>query len=522
VTLRKELGANLKMSAVMALASLTGKGMAIFKTIVIAAIFGASGGLDAFWVAFVIPNIFPMFVRSAFVTSFVPFFMRQSQDHDDTQLWQAANVLFTVALIGSALVSWLLYWQPQWLVSLMAPGLSNEVARTAATLLQTTVFSLFFVVGISMLTAISHCKQRFFATSLESLTTNAAVIVGIYFFASHESDVNILAIGTVLGFAIQFLIMLYSCRSELIQHIRPSLKISLPLFREYLSGVSPVLIGAISGIAMGIISQVFLSYFDKGSVSVFQYASMIALLPIEILASSIQATFFPTIAKHSKENHDAVIEAHVLAARILVFTLAPISAVLMALDQHIVRVFFGYGKFSDIAIQNTSIILSCLAIGIVGRALTYFNFQTLHAMGQPWAQVRIGFIQLAMNVSFSFIFMKIFGLMGIALASSLSLIISTFISYRLLSKITNKQIIKKIMPSTIKSILISALTFIIIHGLAAKIDPYTLTTTRWGYALVISIFSGIGFIFYFGIASIAKMKETEFVKSKIINFKKRK
>jgi len=521
VSLRSELGVNIRASAWMSLASLGGKAMAVFKTVAIASIFGVSGNLDAFWVAFVIPNILPVFLRSAFVTSFVPFFMRRVQDGDETELWRAANVLFTAAVLVSVAMSVVLYVEPQWLIGWMAPGLSPEVAATAANLLRITVFSLLFVVAISMLTAIAHCKQRFVASSLESLTTNVTVIVAIYLFA-HGWGVTALAVGTVLGFAVQFAVMAWSCRHELLRHIRPSFAFQLPLFREYLGGVAPVLIGAVSGIAMGIISQVLLSYLDKGSVSVFQYAAMVAMLPIEIFAGSVQATFFPTIAKYSQGNREAVVDAHVLAARLLVFVLTPMTVLLMVLDEHVIRVLFGYGKFSDSAVHSTAVVLSCLAVGIVGRGLTYFNFQVLHALGRPWAQVKIGFIQLAMNALFSYALMHWFGLAGIAMGSSLSLIISVFISYALMMDLIDGKVVTRALAPMLKTVGLGLVTYGMMYALLRWVDLHAITGTRWSYAAATAAFSALGCVLFIVLAAMAGMTETRFVTGKLQKYLQRK
>ncbi|CAN7440513.1 murein biosynthesis integral membrane protein MurJ [Rhizobacter sp. LjRoot28] len=513
MSLRGELSGNVRASAWMSVASLAGKGMAVFKTVAIASIFGVSGGLDAFWVAFVIPNILPLFLRSAFVTSFVPFFMRRVSGGDERSLWQAANVLFTGAVGVSVLMAAVLYVWPDWLVHWMAPGLTPEVAATAADLLRITVFSLLFVVAISMLTAIAHCKQRFVAASLESITTNVTAIAAIYLFAQGWG-VTALAVGTVLGFALQAAVMAWSCRAELARHIRPSLAFRLPLFREYLGGVAPVLVGALSGIAMGIISQVYLSYLAPGSVSVYQYAAMVAMLPIEIFAGSIQATFFPTIAKYAQGDRSAVIDAHVLAARILVFVLAPVCAVLIALDEHVVRVLFGYGKFSDGAVASTAVVLSCLVLGVIGRALAYFNFQVLHALGRPWAQVIIGFIQLAMNAVFAYVLMQWLGLAGIAIGSSLSLFISVFISYGVLRRLVSPDVVRRAVGPMLLSVALGVLTCGLLWFTVRGLDLHTLGGSRWGYAGLTATFAGLGLLVFFALALLARMKETQFVVDK--------
>jgi putative peptidoglycan lipid II flippase len=514
---QSEFGRNVRTSIWMSALSAGGKAIAIAKTVAIAAIFGVSGQLDAFWVAFVIPNILPLFLRSAFVTSFVPFFLRRrgAADGDESALWQAASVLFTGALAVSAAASLLVYGWPEAMVRALAPGLKPQVEHTAAQLLQITVVILLLVVASSMLTAVSHCRQRFFAASLEGLTTNTTVVVAIGVMG-RDMGVEALAVATVAGFAVHLAVMIYACREEIRRYLRPSWRFTLPLFREYLGGVWPVLIGALSGIAMGVISQVFISYLDVGSVSVYQYAMMVALLPVEIFAGSIQATFFPTIAKYSVGNLQAVVQAHAYAVRILVFVMVPVSAVLMAMDEHVVRVLFGRGQFGEASIGHTAVVLTCLGIGITGRAVTYFNFQVLHAIGKPWSQVTIGLLQLAMNAGLSAVLMRPFGLAGIAAAGSLSLLVSVFVSYRVLKRqLGSAEIAQAVRKPAAQTLVIGVATFAILKAGLFMVDIHALFTSRWAYAAGVAAVATAGFGLFFLMAMALRMDEAAYVTKRL-------
>jgi putative peptidoglycan lipid II flippase len=69
-----------------------------------------------------------------------------------------------------------------------------------------------------------------------------------------------------------------------------------------------------------------------------------------------------------------------------------------------------------------------LSIGIIARSITYFNYRVLHAMIQPWTQVKIGLVGVLTNAVLNALLIRPLGLGGIALATSLSLIQSAVLS----------------------------------------------------------------------------------------------
>lgn len=511
---RHRFSDHLRSSVLMSVAALAGKALAVLKTVAIAAVFGASGDLDAFWVAFAIPNMVPVFIRSAFVTAFVPFFMRRIDQTDPGLLWRVASQLFTWALVVAVVGCVCIWAWPQPLVHAFAPGLSPKVAAEAAGLMQITTFSLVFVVGAAMLTAVAHCHGRFVAASLESITTNLAVIAVIYGWQG--AGVTALALGTVAGFAVQFFVMIYACRAELRQHLRPLLRLRHPLVREFLGGVLPVLIGAVSGIAMGMVSQAYLSFHAPGSVSVFQYAWMIAMLPVEVFAASIQAAFFPAISRSSASDRQGALAAHVVAARTLVFVMVPVSVLLMAMDGHIVRLLFGYGRFGEAEIAATATMLWALSVGIVGRSLAYFNFQALHALGHPWAQVQIGFLQLAMNAAFGWLLMRWFGALGVALGASVSLLVSTFVSYLVLARLIGREVVTRFAGPAAAYVALGVALYAVAYGVSAAVPGRAGDVGKWLYAGAVVLGGSAGLGLFYAAAALLGLPEVRAVSGKLL------
>ena len=154
-------------------------------------------------------------------------------------------------------------------------------------------------------------------------------------------------------------------------------------------------------------------------------------------------------------------------------------------------------------------------LGVIGRGLTYFNFQVLHALGRPWAQVSIGFVQLAMNALFAWMFMQWFGLAGIAMGSSLSLIISVFISYALLSRLVSPGVVTRAAAPVALSIGLAALTFGVLHFAMRGVDLQGMSGSRWGYAALTGLVAALGLLVFFTLAMLARMNETRFVADKL-------
>jgi uncharacterized membrane protein YfcA len=91
--------------------TLVGKVLAIGKTLFIAALFGTSSHLDAFWVAYSLPLLLPNVLSLTITTAFVPRFVASLEGRTSPEVWRGANTLFTLILIliaagGAAIFIW--------------------------------------------------------------------------------------------------------------------------------------------------------------------------------------------------------------------------------------------------------------------------------------------------------------------------------------------------------------------------------------------------------------------------------
>ncbi|HEX6929818.1 MAG TPA: lipid II flippase MurJ, partial [Gammaproteobacteria bacterium] len=174
-------GGEFRSTATMSVLRMAGKLLGMLKTLVIAALFGASASLDAFWIAYSMPLILPGMIRGVVATAFIPGFMRSSLAGGREIDWRGLNTLFTLVTVALVVLCVLVAVFRGGIVSVMAPGLAPETHALAATLTgMMSVAVLVFGVN-AMLSAILQALNRFVVMSLESIVTNIVIIAGCVF-----------------------------------------------------------------------------------------------------------------------------------------------------------------------------------------------------------------------------------------------------------------------------------------------------------------------------------------------------
>ena len=176
-SLSKKVGiASLIMMASVFLSRVVG----LFREMVIAHIGGAGAAVDAYQVAFVIPDILNHVVASGFMSvTFIPIFSRYLADNREDDGWMVFSIIlncfgcFLVALIIVAVAL-----TPQ-LIALIAPGLKNPDTIANAVRMTRIILpaQLFFFVG-GLLMAVQFSKEKFFIPALAPLLYNLGIIAG--------------------------------------------------------------------------------------------------------------------------------------------------------------------------------------------------------------------------------------------------------------------------------------------------------------------------------------------------------
>jgi len=404
------------------------KFLAMVKTMIVAAFFGASATLDAFWVAYSLPLLLPSLLTTVITVAFVPRFMATLEGREGPDAWAGANTLFTLIVGISMVAATAMYVYASVLVSWMAPGLSPETHAKAVDLTRVLLPCVPLLTLSSVLSAISNARERFLLPALEGVLTNITVIGGAVLFA-HSLGVSALTFGVLAGFLLQASVLIWGNRRDIARNLRPKLALRHPDFLGPAAHLLPLMVGSAGSILTSLINQYFLSHGSEGAISAMAYAAMFAYLPVEVFAHAVITAFYPALGRHFARG-ELVEAGHVFAdgLRFVLFLTLPSAVLLILFAEPLMALLLERGKFDATQTALTAALTQILAFGLVFRSFAFFNYRVLHAALRPWLQVAIGLAGVATHLVLCHFWATAHGAQGVAAAASVSMLQSALLS----------------------------------------------------------------------------------------------
>lgn len=167
-------------SAILMVSVFLSRVIGLLREMAVAYIGGAQAEVDAYQLAFILPEILNHVLASGFLSvTFIPLFSRHLADKKESEGWKAfANIL---TVLGTLMVALILAaeWLPPEMIRILAPGITDTATRAAAVRMTRIILpaQFFFFTG-SLFMAVQQAKVRFAITALAGLTYNLGIIAG--------------------------------------------------------------------------------------------------------------------------------------------------------------------------------------------------------------------------------------------------------------------------------------------------------------------------------------------------------
>jgi putative peptidoglycan lipid II flippase len=402
--------------------------VAFAKDWLVAQRFGASDELDAFLVALIIPSYAVVVLAQSFGMAFMPTYIRVA--HRDGA--PAAKHLATSALVsGTAVliaVTLVLAVAARYLMPWIGTGFDASKLALAASLFY-VLAGLLIASGVStILAAVLNAGERFAVASLAPLAVPAVTVV-VFWFGQERYGIYALASGTLCGFICETLILSVAAmrRGLLAWPHGVGFDASLQFVgRQYV----PVAIGALLMSSSLVIDQAMAASLGSGSVSVLNYGNKIVALVLGVVAVSLSTVLFPRFSRLIAEGRMSELShtIRVFGALIVAVSL-PLIVVLAILSEPLVRLVFERGAFTPETTAAVSEVQRWLLPQIPFYVLVMVGYRLLSALDGNALLLRIGALNLFMNVSGNLVFMHWFGVKGIAMSTSLMYVVATLATF---------------------------------------------------------------------------------------------
>jgi len=449
----KKVGlASLIMMASVFLSRLTG----LIREQVIAYIGGISGGVDAYQVAFIIPEILNHIVASGFLSvTFIPIFSCYLVQNNEDEGWRVFSLIFTgfgsvlLLLITVACVF------ARGFVEILAPGLDDPVLiEQAVRMTRIIIPAQFFFFSGGMLMAVQFAKEKFLIPALSPLIYNLGIICGGVLLGT-RIGMEGFSWGVLIGaFIGNFMVQIWGAK-KVGMRFTVAFDFRHPDLWLYLRLTLPLMIGLTMSFSTEFLFRFFGSYLPRGSIAGLNYGLRTMFILVGFFGQAVGMASFPFMARLAAENKIGEMNRLLNDALRYLALVVPLSVLIIALRQETVVILFQRGRFDAAATALTSQVLFFLMIGAFAFAAQTLVVRGYYAVQNTLFPALYGTAAVLLSIPVYTVGMLKMGARGVALAISLSAIFQVALLYVLWNKKSENKDSLRVYRFYLQTILLS-------------------------------------------------------------------
>lgn len=411
------------------------------RDMLIASVFGAGGGMDAFLVAWRIPNLMRrMFAEGAFAQAFVPVFSEAQQTRTlaeqkhlvDVVSGTLAGVLVGVTVIGIAAAPVL--------ILIFAPGFHWGGVRhdDAVHMLRLTFPYLMLISLTGLMSGVLNTYGRFAIPAATAVILNVCMIAAVLIYSK---SVEVLAVAVLVAGVLQ---LLFQAPSMARLHLlpRPRWGWSDPDVRRIMKLMLPILFGSSIGQISLLLDTILASLLADGSVSWIYYADRVMEFPLGMFSIALATVILPSLSSHhARRSAREFSDTLDWSLRVLCVIGLPAMVGLAVLAGPLVSTLFQRSHFTIHDVRMTQWALIGFAFGFMGFSLVKVLIPGFYARQETRTPVRYGVIALTVGMVMSVVLVGVMLLtgfaaphMGLALSTSINAWVNAGLLYRRLRR----------------------------------------------------------------------------------------
>ena len=399
--------------------------------------FGATGISDAYLISQTIPGTIFQFVGTGLTTCFIPVYYKVMKEHGVKECNEFTNKVLTMVLSFSTIVMVVVWLYAPEIVGVFASGFSGNTLKYAIAFTRIGISSLYFSSIIYVYNSYLQANNIFLPTAAAAIPNSFAIIISIFFGAYW--NIWALSIGSVFATAIQMVFLcipVYKLKFKL--HF--NFKWTDSYIKYFFSLMGPVILGVSVNEINTLFDRTIASQVAVGGISALTYANSLIMMVQGGLAQPIATVYYPTITEkiaegkktEAKKDFDKSLE-------ILLAILLPITVGFMIFSKEIVITFFGRGAFDEKAVELTATSLVYYSIGIVFIGIRELLARYYYAYRNTRIPMQNAAVGMCVNIILNLTFSRFIGIGGLALATSISALVTVILMWQQRNKLDNDE-----------------------------------------------------------------------------------
>ena len=440
--------------------------LGLVREMVAAYYFGISGAINAFTVAFQIPNLVRALLADAALSgAFVPVFSDLLEKGERKRAWRVASTIFwLVLLVLGGLTALFILIAPLLIRPFGDPGGDFDLAVG----LSRVLFPIVVLLGLSgVIVGILNTYDHFTVPALTPVFWNVAIIVGLWVgvprVTGEDAQLYVYAGAILVATLIQLFLPVPWLRG-LDGRLQLVLDWRDPAVRRFFVLMLPVTLtlGLIN--VNAVIDTVFASRFypDLGPAAI-NSAFRLYMLPQGMFSVAVATVLFPALARlAARDDLDGFRATISTGLRQIAFLLIPAAIVSAMLAVPIVRLVYERGAFTE---SDVAVVAGCLAafsLGLVFNGWMLMLTRGFYGLQSNWLPTTIAVGTVGLNAVLDVALYPL-GVWGIPFATSLVNIVGVaalvFFLRRRVGGIDLARISNAVVRITVASVVLGAVAF---------------------------------------------------------------
>jgi putative peptidoglycan lipid II flippase len=465
-----------RSTAVFGLATALSRVLGLAREAVAAGVFGGTGRINAFTVAFQLPNLVRALVADAALSSaFVPVFSELLEKGERRRAWRVASSLFWLMLLGlTALTAVFILIAPHVITVFGNPGGDEPLAVG----LSRVLFPIVTLLGVSgIVVGILNSYDHFTVPALSPVFWNIAIVVGLVIGVpqahSMSTKLYVYAVSILLATFIQVFLPIPWLRT--LDRGEERLRVLIDWHDPAVWRVFRLMVPVTLGLGLinvnAVIDTFFASrYIDPNlSPTAIQKAFLIYMLPQGVFSVALATVLFPTLSRLAARGDVPAFRSAVSGGlRQIVFLLAPAAVVSAVLAAPIVRILYQHGRWSPHATAVTAGALAAFSAGLVFNGTMLLLNRAFFSLQENWVPTIVALANLFLNAVLDLAFYRL-GTWGIPLSTAIVNVggsaVLLILLRRRLGRLDGGAIAGSLAKITVASAVVAAVAWVIWHPL---------------------------------------------------------
>ena len=473
-------------------------------------------GADAYVAAFTVPDfMYFLLVSGALSVSFIPVFNQRLASGNKRSAWELSSSLLNLFAVLTLITSVLIIIFADPLVRyVVGPGFGEQGHALAVSMMRIIAVNPFLFAIATVVSSMQQAIGRFTFLALAPTIYNLGIVVGAKYFTNginifgwqiFEGGIMGVALGVVLGAILQLVVSSIGLVGVNFDY-RPVISWRNKGFRQVLKLLPPRSIDQGIDYFNGIVEINLASRMGDGIMRVYQQASSLSLMPVNLVGVAISNAAFPRMTERLAEGRVDLFKKELRSVfRWIVWLALPIAVITFFARGYVVAFIKNGGQ------PAIASVLGALVISIFFRTLYHIMARTFYAQQDTRTPLYISIATISLNILLAIVFTQLFGwgVFGLAWAQSIVSVVEVAFLLTILHVRTpgifNRKTLRSIITMMIASAIMGVVTYFVVQMLQLQSRDMNFMAVFPKFTVIVVV----SFAVYIALSKVFKLEEAD-------------